>query len=316
MDEARTTAWNQLYLRSLSWECLFSCNPDREDIHMVQVLLCKVSARLSTWSEVTPLHSIPWLISACLQPGLFSASVELDLQLLEIRRKMSTHSLISYTTQPTPSLLAPSYASQPLENERTIAFNERLRRRTGDFVKHSKNGHARLKLIGQQEGVEIPVYGIGGLVQGVIELNDTKTEGVDNVRVKVWFYHLAWDTNELGHRSKGIWRCMSWESLEIQLPNWSSIRNHSGLRDRVLQSAQNQSISRWRFPPHLRLVRVIPMWDHLVMFSLASNLTDIPTAFTSNIQSQAEGYPRIYCLYRGIPASPAVGGFTYSATTL
>lgn len=52
------------------------------------------------------------------------------------------------------------------------------------------------------------------------------------------------------------------------------------------------------------------------MFSLASNLTDIPTAFTSNIQSQAEGYPRIYCLYRGIPASPAVGGFTYSAATL
>jgi len=117
---------------------------------------------------------------------------------------MSTHSLISYTTQPTPSLLAPSYASQPLENERTIAFNERLRRRTGDFVKHSKNGHARLKLIGQQEGVEVPVYGIGGLVQGVIELNDTKTESVDNVRVKVWFYHRAWDTNELGHRSKGI----------------------------------------------------------------------------------------------------------------
>jgi len=41
-------------------------------------------------------------------------------------------------------------------------------------------------------------------VQGVIELNDTKTESVDNVRVKVWFYHRAWDTNELGHRSKGI----------------------------------------------------------------------------------------------------------------
>jgi len=58
------------------------------------------------------------------------------------------------------------------------------------------------------------------------------------------------------------------------------------------------------------------MLDHLVMLSLASNLTDIPTAFTSNIQSQAEGYPRIYCLYRGMPASPTVGGFTYSTATL
>lgn len=35
---------------------------------------------------------------------------------------------------------------------------------------------------------------------------------------------------------------------------------------------------------------------YLVVFSLASNPTDILTAFTSNIQGQAEGYPRIYCL--------------------
>jgi len=78
-----------------------------------------------------------------------------------------------------------------------------LRRRTGNFVKHSKNGHAKLRLIAQHEGVEIPVYGIGGLVEGVIELNDMKTEDVDNVQVKVRVHHRASDTNELNHRSKG-----------------------------------------------------------------------------------------------------------------
>lgn len=104
-------------------------------------------------------------------------------------RKMSTHSLISYTTQPAPSLRAPSYASRPFESELTVAFNERLRRGTGNFVKHSKHGHARLNLIAQQEGVETPVYGISGLVKGIIELDDVKTEGVDSVQIKVWFVH-------------------------------------------------------------------------------------------------------------------------------
>lgn len=54
---------------------------------------------------------------------------------------------------------------------------------------------------------------------------------------------------------------------------------------------------------------------YLVVFSLASNPTDILTAFTSNIQGQAEGYPRIYCLDWGMPVSPAVGETTYSAAT-
>ncbi|KAF5360486.1 hypothetical protein D9756_005008 [Leucocoprinus leucothites] len=96
---------------------------------------------------------------------------------------MSTQNLLSYST-PVSSLRSPSYTdAASLESERTIS---RLRGRlAGSFTKQSKHGHARLKLTAQQEGVRMPVYGIGGLVEGVVELDDVKAEGVDSIQVKI-----------------------------------------------------------------------------------------------------------------------------------
>ncbi len=98
---------------------------------------------------------------------------------------MSTQSLLGYDD--IPSLhRAPSYTAEPLENEQRIALNDRLRPPpTGSFVKHSKHGHARLKLLAQEDGIATPVYGLSGLVQGTVELDPEKAENVDSVEVKV-----------------------------------------------------------------------------------------------------------------------------------
>lgn len=98
---------------------------------------------------------------------------------------MSTQSLLGYDD--IPSLhRAPSYTAEPLENEQRIALNDRLRPRpTGSFVKHSKHGHARLKLLAQEDDIAMPVYGLSGSVQGTVELDTEKAETVDSVEVKL-----------------------------------------------------------------------------------------------------------------------------------
>ena len=98
---------------------------------------------------------------------------------------MSTQSLLGYDD--IPSLhRAPSYTAEPLETEQRIAINDRSRPRpTGSFVKPSKHGHARLKLLAQEDGIAMPVYGLSGLVQGIVELDPEKAENVDSVEVKV-----------------------------------------------------------------------------------------------------------------------------------
>lgn len=98
---------------------------------------------------------------------------------------MSTTSLQSYG--PPASLnRAPSYTAEPLENEQRIALNDRTRARpSGSFVKQSKNGHVKLRLTSQENGIAMPVYGIVGLVQGSAELDPVMTEGTDSVEVKI-----------------------------------------------------------------------------------------------------------------------------------
>lgn len=102
---------------------------------------------------------------------------------------MSAHSLLSYADPPGSLHRAPSYTEEPLESEQRIALSDRLRSRpAGSFVKHSKHGHARLKLTAQEDGVTIPVYGVGGSVEGTVELDAGKVEGVASVEVKVRYH--------------------------------------------------------------------------------------------------------------------------------
>lgn len=76
------------------------------------------------------------------------------------------------------------YSAEPHQYEQRIALADRLRPRpSGNFVKKSKNGDARLRLNAQEDGVALPTYGSQGCVEGTVELS--KTDGVTSVEVKV-----------------------------------------------------------------------------------------------------------------------------------
>lgn len=95
---------------------------------------------------------------------------------------MSVSSLPSYFA---PSFTrTPLYSAEPHEYERRIALADRLRPRpSGQFVKKSKNGEARLRLTAQDNDCTLPIYGSQGCVEGTVEL--LKTDGITSVEVKV-----------------------------------------------------------------------------------------------------------------------------------
>lgn len=79
---------------------------------------------------------------------------------------------------------APTYTAEPHVDEARIAFG--LRNRSlpiGNFIKESKGGGVILRLNAQEDDVELPVYGLNGQVDGVVEL--LKIDSVESVEVKV-----------------------------------------------------------------------------------------------------------------------------------
>lgn len=77
---------------------------------------------------------------------------------------------------------APSYSAEPHHYEQRLAQADRASpRASGAFIKEKHN--ICLRLTAQENGVELPVYGIGEHVTGVVELS--KTAGVTSVEVKV-----------------------------------------------------------------------------------------------------------------------------------
>ncbi|KAJ7228380.1 hypothetical protein GGX14DRAFT_692431 [Mycena pura] len=92
----------------------------------------------------------------------------------------------------------PSYSVEPGIYEQRLALNNRrLPQRTGNFTKSSKNGDATLRLTAQEDKIELPVYGSGGVVEGIVEL--AKTEHVSNVEVKVEGRLQLQEVGEGGH---------------------------------------------------------------------------------------------------------------------
>ncbi|KDQ62639.1 hypothetical protein JAAARDRAFT_171170 [Jaapia argillacea MUCL 33604] len=95
----------------------------------------------------------------------------------------STTSLPSYHLSPTFSR-TPSYTAEPQANEHRLALTHILRPRpSGEFIKHSKHGGVSLRLTAQEDGVELPEYGSGNVVEGTITLS--KPESVLSVDVKI-----------------------------------------------------------------------------------------------------------------------------------
>lgn len=94
---------------------------------------------------------------------------------------MSTTSLPSYYLAPTlPSI--PAYSEEPQQYEQRLAYANRIHPRSSKaFVKHSKNGDAKLTLNGQDG--QVPAYGSGGVIDGSVDI--MKTEGVTSVEIKV-----------------------------------------------------------------------------------------------------------------------------------
>ncbi|KAJ7241895.1 hypothetical protein B0H12DRAFT_1132916 [Mycena haematopus] len=78
----------------------------------------------------------------------------------------------------------PSYSAEPGLYEQRLALNARsLPQATGNFIKSSKSGNAKLRLTAQENNIDLPVYGTGGVVEGTIEL--TKTENISTVEITV-----------------------------------------------------------------------------------------------------------------------------------
>jgi len=87
---------------------------------------------------------------------------------------MSTTSLPSYIG-PTHNN-TPSYSAEPGQNEQRLALTERPGHPTADFVKQTKNGDVTLRLTGQQDDIDRPVYGTGANIEGNVEI--AKLEGI------------------------------------------------------------------------------------------------------------------------------------------
>jgi hypothetical protein len=98
---------------------------------------------------------------------------------------MSTTSLPSYIAPPASAFPpTPTYTAEPQASEQRIAHNPALRLRpSSEFTKQSKAGGIALRLLSQEENISLPVYGIGDVVDGIVDI--TKTDGVHAVDVKV-----------------------------------------------------------------------------------------------------------------------------------
>jgi len=98
---------------------------------------------------------------------------------------MSTAALPSYPVPLQPSFSrTPSYSAEPGLYEQRLALNARsLPQATGNFIKSSKSGNAKLRLTAQENNIDLPVYGTGGVVEGTVELS--KTENISTVELTV-----------------------------------------------------------------------------------------------------------------------------------
>ena len=93
-------------------------------------------------------------------------------------------SYASYGDERLEVLRTPSYSAEPGLHKQRLALNARsLPQPTGNFVKESKHGGITLRLLGQEDNVDLPVYSSGAVVEGTVELS--KTDSVSSVDFKV-----------------------------------------------------------------------------------------------------------------------------------
>ncbi|KAJ6496127.1 hypothetical protein C8R45DRAFT_823226 [Mycena sanguinolenta] len=107
-------------------------------------------------------------------------------------------SYASYGDERLEVLRTPSYYAEPGLHEQRLAMNARsLPQSTGNFVKESKHGGIMLRLLGQEDNVDLPVYSSGAVVEGTVELS--KTDSVSSVDFKVEGHLELKENAEGGH---------------------------------------------------------------------------------------------------------------------
>ncbi|KAF7339029.1 Kinase-like protein [Mycena venus] len=94
---------------------------------------------------------------------------------------------LSLAPTPPPRVIhsLPSFlSSSSADDEQCRAIYVRsLPQATGTFIVTSSNDNVKLHLTAQEDKIELPVYGTGGVLAGIVEL--TKTENISSVEVKV-----------------------------------------------------------------------------------------------------------------------------------
>lgn len=97
---------------------------------------------------------------------------------------MSTATLDNFPAPPPNFSRAPSYTAEPQNDEQRLAHVRRPQpSQFTDFVKQSKNGDCRLRLVQQENSAVLPSYGSGGIVAGTVDL--AKTDAITSVEAKV-----------------------------------------------------------------------------------------------------------------------------------
>ncbi|KAF7375366.1 hypothetical protein MSAN_00424100 [Mycena sanguinolenta] len=107
-------------------------------------------------------------------------------------------SYASYGDERLEVLRSPSYSAEPGLHEQRLALNARsLPQPTGNFVKVSKHGGITLRLLSQEDDVDLPVYSSGAIVEGTVELS--KTDSISSVDFKVEGHLELKENAEGGH---------------------------------------------------------------------------------------------------------------------
>ncbi|KAF7360432.1 hypothetical protein MVEN_00773400 [Mycena venus] len=203
-----------------------------------------------------------------------------------------------YTTRP-PSYTAPydsfsrtpSYSAEPRPHEQRLALNARVASQpAANFLKSSKNGDIKLRLVQEDDNLDLPVYGSGAVVAGLVEL--TRTENISSVEVKVEGHLQLKENGEGGQTHHTL--CLDKVSL------WIKNTNHrvcpSFLRfARTLPTSFEYEGRSYPLPPsHSVQLKGLPGFCATIDYSVSA-ITHIGNTTVST--------PFIYCL-RSRPALP------------
>ncbi|KAJ7126184.1 hypothetical protein C8R44DRAFT_980034 [Mycena epipterygia] len=112
---------------------------------------------------------------------------------------MSISRLPSYRVAP-PLGRPPSYSTEPGLHDRRAPNSRPVHQPAGIFVKSSKSG--TLRLTAQEDKIDLPVYGSGGVVEGTVELAETAT--ISAVEVKVEGRIQLKEMGEGGHTDRKL----------------------------------------------------------------------------------------------------------------